>query len=264
MRDANNGSRQGSQHAYSRLLTWLLPGAGRSRCERNRFSGIDGNGCLGKAPANQRLFCSACIAAHEGRRVTSAGLLVPCRSVHRLGGGGMGVREEEAQHLARWHRALADRCRSRRRCRPTRHGRRHGSTHCSSTVCPCGIGMGRAAVAPSAGYLALLRRRRGLQAVGRGAACLGDDLIAVARIDCPVLVAVEHDRRHHPLLSRRRYPAGCGMGGSPALHGGESGRHVARQRQRPGRNARRPRHRGQDRSLPMMAAAAPPAESPAT
>src|SRR3954453_18657155 len=62
------------------------------------------------------------------------------------------------------------------------------------------VGMGGAAVAPSADSLALLRRGRRLQAGGRGVASLADDLVAVAGMDRPVQVAVEHDGRHHPLL----------------------------------------------------------------
>jgi hypothetical protein len=85
-----------------------------------------------------------------------------------------------------------------------------------------GVGMQRTAVGPPAGYLTPLRRCRGLQSGGRGAACLGDDLIAVARVDGHILVAMEHDRRHDPPLFRSRRPAGRGLrAGGPALHGGE-------------------------------------------
>src|ERR1700728_2483144 len=49
--------------------------------------------------------------------------------------------------------------------------------------------------------------------------CLGDDLVAVARVDGPVGIAMEYDGRHHPSFIPRPYrPA-------PA-HGGEGRRHV--------------------------------------
>src|SRR3954453_673607 len=87
------------------------------------------------------------------------------------------------------------------------------------------VGMGGAAVAPSADSLALLRRGRRLQAGGRGVGSLADNLVAIAGMDRPVLVAVEHDGRHHPLL----WPRSTGLdrgGGGAILHGGEGEWHV--------------------------------------
>ena len=95
------------------------------------------------------------------------------------------------------------------------------------------VGVERAAVGPPAGCLPLLHGRRRLQVRCRGAPGLGDDLVAVARMDRRVPVAVEHDRRHDPPPPRGRSPAGRGprgAGGSgsrPAPHGGESGGQVA-------------------------------------
>ena len=90
------------------------------------------------------------------------------------------------------------------------------------------VGMWRATVAPSAGCLALLRRRRGLQTGGSGTAGLGDDLVAIARIDGRVLVAMEHDRRHGPPLPPARPPEGWSGDRASALHGGERGGQILR------------------------------------
>ena len=66
------------------------------------------------------------------------------------------------------------------------------------------IGVDDATVTTPVRDVTLLRRRRCLQTVGSDAASLGDNLVAIARIDSAVLIAMKHDRRHHPPFARRQ------------------------------------------------------------
>src|SRR5690606_241293 len=138
----------------------------------------------------------------------------------------MAVLEEEAQHLPRGIRSAGIGVRAgRTAARPGMAGAVDDPLF--EDRLSVRVGVEGAAVAMSAGHLAVLHRDS--QVSDRGCPGLRDDLIAVARVYRAVLIAVEYDRRDQPPRPRSfRCSSGCGRGHLLALpHGGESGREVA-------------------------------------
>jgi hypothetical protein len=105
-----------------------------------------------------------------------------------------------------WRRALADRCRSRRSCLPTRHDRLHGSP----------TARGSSARTNRRGECGCRRAHR---APDRAPRCprLRNDVIAIARVHGGIMVPVKHDRRHDPAVFLGRPAARSGHGTRVAL-----------------------------------------------